>query len=145
MACYKGNLDIVKYLITCGADPNLIENGYNCLALAASRGHDEIVQYLLGNQVDSTPALFRAVRDGRSANICKVQKGRHKIIDMILTANPSAACAKDYLFKDITPLILAARIGHSEIVSRLIKSSAGKLTSSFDPHQMPMLLWREET
>lgn len=50
-ACDRGNLDIVKYLIELGADPNLQDtDGQSCLHYAVSCEHLEIIKYLVENK-----------------------------------------------------------------------------------------------
>jgi len=49
-AAISGNLDIVRLLIRCGADPSLTSrDGWSTLHLAAYSGHTEITQYIMIN------------------------------------------------------------------------------------------------
>ncbi|CAB4060063.1 FEM1B [Lepeophtheirus salmonis] len=52
-ACFAGKLDIVQYLVACGADIH-IANKFNgtCLMIAAYNGYIDIVIYLIQNKVD---------------------------------------------------------------------------------------------
>lgn len=47
-SCMSGNLDIVKLLVTCGADVQLANrDGWSALHIAAWKGHRDIALYLI--------------------------------------------------------------------------------------------------
>jgi ankyrin repeat protein len=72
VAATKGKLDIVKYLIKCGLNPNVRGGTYNSGALnyAASEGHYNVAQFLLscGAELDTSEPernpLFGAIMCG---------------------------------------------------------------------------------
>ncbi|KAI0982874.1 hypothetical protein GJ496_007401 [Pomphorhynchus laevis] len=65
-ACAKGYLDIVKFLISRGANVNATEkSGLSCLHIASTMGHDQIVLYLVKNGADVNQ-LFTI--DGQDVN-----------------------------------------------------------------------------
>lgn len=47
-ACHRGNIDIVKFLLSYGADMRAMsQNGVSCLHLAAVSGNCTLVKYLI--------------------------------------------------------------------------------------------------
>ena len=72
VAASKGELDIVKYLVKCGLDPNIKGGTYNSgvINYSASNGHYDVTQYLLscGAELDTTEPernpLFGAIMCG---------------------------------------------------------------------------------
>lgn len=53
LACYHGNLDAAKLLLTRGADPNLQDNTGNTILMgAAFKGYLDIVRLLIDNGAD---------------------------------------------------------------------------------------------
>lgn len=80
-ACYKGNLDICKFLIERGAEVNANEHvhGYTALMFAALGGHCDIVSLLLDSGASTT-----AVNSvGRTASAMAAFVGQHKVVAVI--------------------------------------------------------------
>lgn len=80
IAAQEGHVDIVDYLLSNQADPNIKnKDGETPLHLAAQEGHDKIVRSLLSNQADQniknkdgeTPLLW-AAQEGYDYIVCSL-------------------------------------------------------------------------
>lgn len=80
-ACYKGDMDICKFLIERGADVNANEHvhGYTALMFAALGGHCNIVSLLL----DSGASTSAVNSVGRTASAMAAFVGQHKVVAII--------------------------------------------------------------
>lgn len=118
VAASMGRLDILKYFINCGLDPNIEAGTFNAGAIniAAAEGHIEIVEYLLScgarmdiSEPDHNP-LFAAIYGG------------HKDIVKLLLDNgidPSVSYSGDYM-KNMDAYAFALERGQKEIAEMLI-------------------------
>ena len=73
----NGHLDIVKYLVSKGADINIIGDKYGITPLsnAAKNGHLEVVKYLLENKAD--------VKNDRHALSDALKNGHYEIAELL--------------------------------------------------------------
>lgn len=80
-ACYKGDLEICKFLIERGADVNSNEHlhGYTALMFAALGGHSSIVNLLL----DSGASTAAVNSVGRTTSAMAAFVGQHKVVAII--------------------------------------------------------------
>lgn len=126
IACKNGALEIAKYLLDSGADPNLQRNGGPLpIIFAANKGSKEIVELLIvsgadvdGRTTTGATALVNAAALGR-LEIAKVllEHGADQTLSMS-TGSPATPIGKD-----LTPMKLAAEGGYKEIVELLMKYS----------------------
>lgn len=126
IACNNGALEIAKYLLDSGANPNLQRNGGPLpIIFAANKGSKEIVELLIvsgadvdGRTTTGATALVNAAALGR-LEIAKVllEHGADQTLSMS-TGSPATPIGKD-----LTPLKLAAEGGYKEIVKLLMKYS----------------------
>lgn len=81
-----GNCDVVQYLISSGADPNMPDaNLATPLYIAASHGHDDIVELLLDRGADpDIPNTY-----GCSALVSAVTNGMDRSTQMLINAGAS--------------------------------------------------------
>lgn len=80
LACYRGNIDVAKFLIKEVKDINGSSSMGTPLMAAVVKGHKEIVQVLLGNKAD--PNLTDA--NGTTALIYAVQFNNSAIVKLLL-------------------------------------------------------------
>jgi ankyrin repeat protein len=151
VASIAGNLEIMKYLISQGADINTIDReGSNLLHNAAANGHLEVVKYLLDQGFDinaedangNTAILFASGKDnivliqylidhGASLDLESVD-GRTCMLNSVLSGNTDIV----QLFMDhgfsiditnqwgVTPLMYASIVGNKAVVEFLLENGA---------------------
>lgn len=120
MACYRGNIDIVRMLLAGGADPNAASlRGTTPLITAAFQGHDAVVEALL-----RTPAIDVCARDakGMDALMCAAGNGREAVVRMLLAHTASNIDATNH--HGTTPLIAAAQKGFHCVARVLLEHGA---------------------
>jgi gas vesicle protein len=111
-AAYKGQVHLVKYLLT-KENPNTVRaDGTTPLFLAAQQGHVELVKVLLDKGADPDKVL----PNGATPLAMAVQEGHVEVVKVLLSrgANP-----KVDLGESITPLSLAAQKGDQELIKIL--------------------------
>ncbi|XP_030849581.1 ankyrin-3-like [Strongylocentrotus purpuratus] len=146
-ASYSGHVDIVKYLISQGANSNSVDNegadvnkaakdSVASLDRASYTGHVDIVKYLISkganpNSVDNdgiTP-LHVASQEGHldvveclvneGADVKKVANNGMTVLNVALERG-----RVDITLKGVTPLMAAARGGHLDCVRLLLENNA---------------------
>jgi len=118
LAAKDGHIDIVRWLLEAGANPNIPSNaGMTALIHAAGGGYTEMVTELLDHEAEPNAqtkngltALMAAAIDGHSDNV-------HALLDR--KANPDA-CTKD----GKTALLWAVFNGHLKVVKALLDGGA---------------------
>jgi len=104
-AAAKGYIDIVKMLLSSGADVNLSNNdGWTALTCAAAKGYIEIVKTLLSSGAD----VNHSDKFGRNALKLATEAKRNDVVNLL----------------SVLPLIWAARDGQQEVVKRLLIAGA---------------------
>ncbi|EAY22274.1 ankyrin repeat protein, putative [Trichomonas vaginalis G3] len=155
VASEKGNLKLVKYLISVGADKEAKDkNGYTPLIWASRNGHLEVVKYLESVGADKEAKD----KNGYTPLTYAASKGHLEIVEYLISAGADKEARDNYGYTPLmyasinnkfdnvkclvsnganieardkngnTPLSHASRNGHLEIAQYLISSGANKET-----------------
>lgn len=113
IACLQGDLDIVKLMVEKGAEIN--KPGWTPLAYAATRGHTEIVKYLL----DHAAYIDAAAPNGSTPLMMAAYFGYDQTVKLLLEegADPRLKNALGY-----TALSLALKMHHQQIAEMIAKA-----------------------
>ncbi|XP_026133276.1 caskin-2-like isoform X6 [Carassius auratus] len=117
-AAWQGKADSVLMLLRAGASVNgASQDGQIPLHLAAQYGHYEVSEMLLQHQ--SNPCTVNKAKKTPLDLACEF--GRHKVTQLLLSSNMVVALLEGN-GRDNTPLHLAARNGHKDIIRLLLKA-----------------------
>jgi ankyrin repeat protein len=83
LACYRGNNEVAKFIITQGADINAKSDMGSALMACIVKGNNEIAQFLIANKAD----LNLVDSQGTTALMYAVQFKNIAIIKLLLTNN----------------------------------------------------------
>jgi len=83
LACYRGNNDVAKFIITQGADINAKSDMGSALMACIVKGNNEIAQFLIANKAD----LNLVDNQGTTALMYAVQFKNIAIIKLLLANN----------------------------------------------------------
>ena len=129
VAAGGGHLEVVSLLLDRGADPNMpVQGDGNPLIMAASAGHTEIVSLLL----DRGASIDQIVPDDENALIQASESGHLPVVKVLVARGADVnarAWASDWKGNQEkgewrTPLSMARRSGHRDVVAFLIASGA---------------------
>ncbi|XP_022744800.1 ankyrin repeat-containing protein ITN1-like [Durio zibethinus] len=117
-AAEKGHLDVVKELLQYTTKEGIAlknQSGFDPLHIAASQGHEAIVQVLL----DHDPGLSKTVGQANATPLVSAAaKGHTAVVNELLSKDPSLLEISKANGKN--PLHFAARQGHVNIVKALL-------------------------
>ena len=119
-ASERGNLEVVKSLLNAGAEIDEVNGSRSTpLMLAACEGHQDVVTYMIacGASVDKKGL------DNQTALHHASERGNLQMVKSLLNAGAKIDETIDYRSRS-TPLMLAAREGHQDIVGHLITCGA---------------------
>lgn len=142
-AANQGNLDDVIDALENGADIDgkfegeLSTSNYSALHVAAWKGHEYIVRYLLSKKANiDNPSIGNPTFSGTTPVFLAAQEGHHRIVKLLL-----AHQANFYRWRGNleTPLMAAAKGGHSETVKILLENGAD--AERFDSSNNSALLY----
>ncbi|MEW6560187.1 MAG: ankyrin repeat domain-containing protein [Pseudomonadota bacterium] len=113
IACLQGDLGIVKLMVDKGAEIN--KPGWTPLSYAATRGHTEIVKYLL----DHSAYIDAAAPNGSTPLMMAAYFGYDSTVKLLLEegADPRLKNAMGY-----TALTLATNMHHKDIADMIVKA-----------------------
>ncbi|CAD5123429.1 DgyrCDS11779 [Dimorphilus gyrociliatus] len=118
LACYKGHLEMVKFLLSAGADQeHKTDEMHTALMEASMDGHVEVAKLLLdsGAQVNMPAESFESP-------LTLAACGGHTDLAMVLIER--GANLEEVNDEGYTPLMEAAREGHEEMVALLLSYGA---------------------
>lgn len=132
-ACNDGYVDVVRVLLSAGADASLVSHaGWTPAMNAAFKGHTDVLVTLLtlppaGSSIISTNVDFPGPDDWTALHFAAT-RGRAAAIRVLLDhgADINARSISDY-----TPLFLVCRGGHAGLIQTLLDAGAD-LASSLD-------------
>jgi ankyrin repeat protein len=125
MAAAKGHYPVVRLLLEGGGDPILASwAGDTPLIFASQEGHVEVVRSLLGHPSAETTINHRGC-GGKTALFVACSKGREGIVRALLESGTDPSIAE---VSSVTPLVIASREGHLEVVRVLLGHPIGKST-----------------
>ncbi|GKZ33149.1 hypothetical protein AbraIFM66950_002933 [Aspergillus brasiliensis] len=126
LAAKQGDVQIVSYLITCGAEPNAITDMQEtCLHEAAENGHADVIRVLL--EKGATPDVAR-LRDGSSPLHLAAEGGHVRAVEELL----KVAFVNGRDDHGRTPLHRAASNGEGPVVRLLLDFDADVLVRDFE-------------
>lgn len=114
-ASAKGQLSVVKALLSWGADPNRRTGAETALHAAAAAGHRAVVQALLEAKADPNPSGL----DGRTPLSVAVGQGYTAVMETLLSAGVRPDQDPDNL-----ALYAAIDSGRTNLIERLVKAGA---------------------
>ncbi|ETV90782.1 hypothetical protein, variant 1 [Aphanomyces invadans] len=126
LSSMNGHLDVIQYLVALGAVDGInrpINDGCTALIVAANRGYDAIVTFLVENGASS----LATTNDGQTALHAASVNGHIGVVKYLLgihtyTSYASTGCA-------VSPFYLAAQNGHLEVVELLVQVHHAPLTT----------------
>ncbi|KAI6756914.1 hypothetical protein HG530_011512 [Fusarium avenaceum] len=129
-ASFYGRVRTVKLLVEGGADTKAKDyGGRTPLSYAAGRGHKSVVQLLLGEwRHDPNPADH----SGRDTLHYACQEGRDEIVKFLIQAEEEKPSLDQRDRWGSTPLSIAVRRGHTEVVKTLLATNLVDSTSKDD-------------
>lgn len=115
-AALNGHLEILEILLNAGGNANQArDNGVSPLYAAIYKDHDEIAMYLINRSANAN----QACKDGTTPFHIAAYKGKWKIIEKMLEVSGYNNSPSE----DGTPLEIACKYGHPDIVYRFIPFS----------------------
>ena len=133
-ASHDGHLDLVKQLVSLGADVNAKQADWWCRPIdwAADSGRFQVVEYLLENNAfyggdrwsNCTP--LHAVAQGGSTNGKERSKSYQKTAEVLINGGADINAIARYGGQDpaLTPLDDAQRVGNKAVAAILLKHGA---------------------
>lgn len=117
LACYKGHLDMVRYLLEAGADQeHKTDEMHTALMEASMDGHVEVARLLL-----DSGAQVNMPTDSFESPLTLAACGGH--VDLAMLLIDRGANIEEVNDEGYTPLMEAAREGHEEMVALLLQQS----------------------
>lgn len=143
LATREGDLTLLKKMLE--VNPSLLNKGdqysQTPLIWAASKGHHDIVNFLLGQPGINLNAVSNAFPNanfnGCTALYWAVEKGHREIVKTLIQANVNAALANDL---GEQALHRAVFHGHLDIVKELIKYNSNLLNQLTTAGESPLIL-----
>ena len=116
VACIKGNLRLVRTLITHGADLNVLdEHGYTPVMIAVISGNGELVKLLHDHGCD----INVTASNGWSLLHIAISKGHIEMLEMLVSKFGMSPLVVDEA--GYTPLHVCAELGHYDCVRSLLE------------------------
>ena len=117
-AAYRGNIEVVRFLLEKGADMDkATNNGTYPLLMACLEGHLEVVQLLADKGAD----IDRALNNSCTPLYIACWKGRLEVARLLLEKGADVNKATN---DGATPLYIACKKGHLEVVGLLVERGA---------------------
>ncbi|XP_071573914.1 ankyrin repeat and KH domain-containing protein 1 isoform X4 [Temnothorax nylanderi] len=118
LACYKGHLEMVRYLLEAGADQeHKTDEMHTALMEASMDGHVEVARLLL-----DSGAQVNMPTDSFESPLTLAACGGH--VDLAMLLIERGANIEEVNDEGYTPLMEAAREGHEEMVALLLSQGA---------------------
>ncbi|KAF5307348.1 hypothetical protein FQR65_LT07065 [Abscondita terminalis] len=118
LACYKGHLDMVRFLLEAGADQeHKTDEMHTALMEASMDGHVEVARLLL-----DSGAQVNMPTDSFESPLTLAACGGH--VDLAMLLIERGANIEEVNDEGYTPLMEAAREGHEEMVALLLSQGA---------------------
>jgi ankyrin repeat protein len=115
-ACFKGNIPILDFLIELGGSLDALSlNGLNCLHLAVSQNHVEMVKYLIKNHEFSPNELTKS--SSTSPLMLASKNGATDVVKYLIETHHVDVTFKDKNQSDA--LIWAIKFKRQETAARL--------------------------
>ncbi|XP_067660925.1 ankyrin repeat domain-containing protein 50-like [Haliotis asinina] len=124
-ACRGGGAEVLKYILSKDmVDINSLGHRKRTpVIVAAERGHEEVVELLVKHGAD----LSLSKRSGGNILHHVCQRGHYKLVKYVLSLNMVDINSRWWMKR--TPVMVAARYGHKEVVELLVNHGANLLLS----------------
>jgi ankyrin repeat protein len=131
MAIDRGQLQIVQFLLSAGANPHGGSTSTTALGLATAQGELEMIQMLLSSKVDVNAPV---AADGWTALLAAVKNGHYSIVKLLVTAGANV----NVWSRNETAILLAAKGEEREIYQYLypLVNTAIRLCADRDAEQL---------
>lgn len=133
-AASHGNIEIVRFLLDCKANPNLIGGGHTALYCAIDNGFPEIVTMLLEAKAD----IHQKTAEGISPLVKAVDRSHTEVVRVLLK-NKADPNITDIGFTPLTRATYKGR-GHLEIVTLLCEAKADINVPAQENGYSPLIL-----
>ncbi|XP_044757341.1 ankyrin repeat and KH domain-containing protein 1 isoform X3 [Coccinella septempunctata] len=129
LACYKGHLDMVRFLLEAGADQeHKTDEMHTALMEASMDGHVEVARLLL-----DSGAQVNMPTDSFESPLTLAACGGH--VDLAMLLIERGANIEEVNDEGYTPLMEAAREGHEEMVHLLLGQGRANINAQTDETQ----------
>ena len=121
-----GHIEVVKYLLSKGANINTNANGSNCLHVASQKGRVEIVEYILQNY---NMGVNKRNGENETSLFIASENGQLAVVEELIRHGSDLEATGKY---GMTPLLAACSSGRIDVIRVLLDSDADLMAETDD-------------